>query len=370
MDTLNITDINIFRFAIPLNKPLTVTGERLSFRRGYIVQIIACNGLQGLGEISPLPGLHRETPEECLTEIVNATKAMRQHPVAATEPDQCSTYMDTILPAGPKVPSVRFGLEQALSDLYARTNDILLFAKPGGIVRKFVYVNALITSEPSALLQTVDDRIREGYVSLKIKVGRYPIREESARLNRILAHIDSPITIRLDANKSWTLQEACTFFRNIERISAIEYVEEPLQENTYLADFYQHTRIPYALDESLQDQNRTEDFISPGLKAILIKPSVLGSLKTIRSFIDFAEKNRLETVISDTFSSGIGLYGAACLAASVPEADTAAGLDTYRNLDEDILVQPLVYDRGSFNLDENRKRYGQLNPEKLEKIDV
>lgn len=154
-----------------------------------------------------------------------------------------------------------------------------------------------------------------GYTVVKLKVGN----AISAEKDRIAcAQIYIP-RLRVDANRSLTLREAEELFDGQE----IDYAEEPLSSASTpaahldnLEELSMRTGIWYALDETLRELTPTEMPRLDGLKALVIKPQVLGNMTF--AWLDWAKANGKEVVISSVFESAVGLHHLALLAQSFP----------------------------------------------------
>ena len=57
---MKIIDLEIYRYALPLARPLLADGRELRFREGILLFIQGENHLTGIGEVAPLPGFSAE----------------------------------------------------------------------------------------------------------------------------------------------------------------------------------------------------------------------------------------------------------------------------------------------------------------------
>ena len=115
-----------------------------------------------------------------------------------------------------------------------------------------------------------------------MKVGVKPIQEDINRVLNFSHHLDDQLTLRLDANRAWTIDEALTFAQAIDHAS-IEYCEEPLKNIHQLKSFSEKTTMPIALDETVYETESPELLPSANIKALVIKPSRLGGWKNLGS---------------------------------------------------------------------------------------
>lgn len=161
----------------------------------------------------------------------------------------------------------------------------------------------------------------------KVKVGLYEAVRDGMIVNVLLEALPD-LRLRLDANRSWTRVKADGFAKYVapalrERIA---FLEEPCKTRDESRDFARATGIAIAWDESV----REPDFVveaEPGVAAIVIKPTLVGSLARCRALVDQAHAAGLTAVISSSIESSLGLTQLARIAHWLTPA-TVPGLDT------------------------------------------
>ncbi len=340
---MHLTAWNIFRYELPLTAPLPMMGRELTIRSGLLLQVQDGGGRVGIGEVAPFPGLHKESLAAAREQLIEATRTLLHHRF----PDAPEPLWWTLkgLPEYDRwFPTVRYGLEVALVNLLAVRRSL----SPAGLLfprhREEIPVNALLVDngEWEAHLQAL---LAEGYTTIKLKVGRKSPAEEGERVRAISRRLPPGVRLRLDANRAWTPEEAVEFGQAV-RGCPVEYIEEPLRDAAEIPQFYQATGLPCALDESLPDHN-PEGFVPPsGVTALVLKPSVIGGVAATLTWAALARKHHLKVVISSPVESGVGLAMAAQLAAGLHEEGVAAGLDTWRYLQEDLIRPRFSVSRG------------------------
>ena len=113
-----------------------------------------------------------------------------------------------------------------------------------------VPVSALLAGEsPAALLASARAALARGFSVLKIKVGRPDgAAWELAALRALRLQLGPAVTLRLDANRAWSLAEATARLDPLVEL-APELIEEPLSQVRELPHL--RTSLPVALDEQL-----------------------------------------------------------------------------------------------------------------------
>ncbi len=228
----------------------------------------------GFGEIAPLPGFSRETLEEAREEVLH--------------------WMHT--GENPLLPSVRWGLECAQRPLQSVHLPLCALGP------------------------------KEGFAMLKLKLGHLSVPEAVAFVKKY----QGKFRLRLDCNRKWTLEKALAFAEAFQAAD-FEYLEEPVQTFEELVQFSRETGFPVAVDESIH-----EDWMEiPTLKAVVVKPMVVGGIPEVPPQIDL--------VLSSAYESGLGLLHIANRATN----GLPIGLDTV--FSEDLLKHPIRHAQGFFS---------------------
>ncbi|MEM7390935.1 MAG: o-succinylbenzoate synthase [Verrucomicrobiota bacterium] len=318
---MNISSWTLFHYEFPLVRPTTVKGGGEQTRGGLLLRVQHDAG-EGWGEIAPLPGYSRESRAEARMQLLE------------------------VLPRGlatdiPLLPSVRFGLDMACRVWPAEEIEIP--------------INILLDGNIDEVMASAEAEVENGATCFKLKVGRKPVEDE-IRMVEAVRHVIGSCELRLDANRAWTLEEARAFLPDLARYD-IEYIEEPVQDGFGLEQLIEENLCPIALDETLSEATDLEPFA--GARALVIKPSMVGGWARTRELAQIGESLGAYPVISSIFESGVGHRCLARMAAALPRArprktsgieygqeqehehEVAVGLDTYRWIQKDVLVEPI-----------------------------
>ena len=313
-------------------------GRALNFREGLILQIKDAQGNHGEGEIAPLTGVHLESLEDAEINLINILEGKK---------------------AELKVlPSVCFGLEMVWNGYLAKIHDQKFFTKKP----KPLPVNALLTSELDDLKILGEQLNKVNYKAVKMKVGVKSIEEEIKRILILNTHLKQNISLRLDANRAWTLDEALEFASGIREIK-IEYCEEPLKNPEQLESFSDKSDLPIALDETLFNTENPEFLPTSNITALILKPSRLGGWKSCQKWVDFASKNNLGVTFTSCLESGLALKWIALMNASMIPVPTPAGLDTFQNFQTDVTDPPFQLKNGEYIFNQTRPQFQSTRTE-------
>jgi len=340
MSEFTIANITTEPYALPLMEPIDLGGTTISERRGALVTVIVDgpDGTRaaGQGDIAPLPAFSTESLTQAraaLTSVVDQLVGLSFRP---------SDVLDRTIPLASDVatvpPSVQFGIEQALLFAAARSAGVLPTRFLSERPRETVSLNALLMGTPTEILYAADG-VRE-FSAVKVKVGRYDVQNEARCIRELSKQWEGATSIRLDANRAWSVREANAFADGIRGVE-IEYLEEPLRDASQLEAWAETTGIPVALDETTREKPLEELAEQTFASALIVKPSLIGFSNTV-DLADAVTSAGVDVVISSAYESGVGLTGLAVLAAAIGEHDTPTGLDTYRRLGSDV-VQPRLH---------------------------
>lgn len=289
--------VELWRFQVPMDAGVVLRDRRLKTRDGLLVRLTH-GDKQGCGEISPLPGFSAETLEEAQS-VAQAWLQTWQ-----------TGHNDEL----PEMPSVAFGLSCALAEI------------SGELPQQADYRAApLCTGDPDELFAML--AAIPGEKIAKVKVGLYEAVRDGMVVNLLLEAMPD-LRLRLDANRGWTPLKAQQFAKyvNPDFRPRIAFIEEPCKTREQSREFARETGIAIAWDESLREPD-FEFAAEPGLSAVVIKPTLTGSLAKVRQQVEQAHALGLTAVISSSIESSLGLTQLARIAAWLTP-QTLPGLDT------------------------------------------
>ncbi|MCF7955218.1 MAG: o-succinylbenzoate--CoA ligase [Phycisphaerae bacterium] len=340
---MKIRNVKLKRYSIPLAGQLTLKTGNIKTRKGALLFLTDSNGNTACGELAPLETLHKESLDEAFEQLTQLKENLIgiYIPPAFTEFTQ---GIETALPLA-TFPSVTTAIEIAILNLFkdrGKFNDLENIEIP---------VNALLTANTDNICDSAKRLIAEGFTSIKVKVGRGNLDEEISVINELSKIVKEKATIRLDANRKWSLNTALEFCTETASPS-IEYIEEPLSNINDIPEFTQKSKIPIALDETLVEKNIEQIKQIKNIAAFILKPSLLGGFKKTADLVRYAKQNKISAVISSAFETSVSLKAYTIFAAKMNLQNTPHGLDTLKFLLEDIDENPLTISKGKIKLAE------------------
>ncbi|MFZ9045479.1 MAG: o-succinylbenzoate synthase [Cyclobacteriaceae bacterium] len=280
----------------------------------------------GRGEVAPLPGLSHE-PIEMIPDH------LKQVQLKLRDLDSVKSEQDAFLIAeelSRDFPSVRFGLEMSLLDLYKGgkqrwyDNDWT-----NGITQ--LPINGLIwMNTAESMKQQADEKLEQGFDCIKMKIGAIDFEAELSVLNYIRSKFDG--ILRVDANGAFLTEEV---FKKLNRLSdfKLHSIEQPImpRQRPAMQLICQKSSIPVALDEELigvwskEDKCELLDEINPHY--IILKPSLIGGFYESAEWIKVAEERQIGWWMTSALESNLGLNAITQFTANYTP-QTAQGLGT------------------------------------------
>jgi L-alanine-DL-glutamate epimerase-like enolase superfamily enzyme len=314
-------------------------------RTGFLLEIRDSQGRSGWGEASPLAAYSGERPVEAAAgllrllgdgEAIGALLEMLEAPgvapwIGASAGAPAAPALARLDERLGNSASARSAVISALADLAGRragvpTHELLLrsvseadasvfAATAGGAgagpANSGYRINALVplTGRHEALASATDAYAR-GIRVLKAKLGSGEQFDRELELLHLLrGEMGDDLVLRLDANGSWTLDEARA---NLDRLAPLrpEYVEEVVRGEAMTE--LERSPVPLAADESLRDAEVAKRLLdAPAVSVLVLKPTLLGGLDRCLDLGLRAIRSGLRCVVTHGFEGPVG-HGAAC----------------------------------------------------------
>lgn len=253
----------------------------------------------GIGECAPLPGLSIESLKKMSSKLLQVCEEISYF---SQFPEELSAW-----------PSIRFGLETALTDLKNGGNRILF---PSAFTRgeQGIPINGLIwMGTPESMNQQIRTKLANGFRCIKMKIGALDFDTEYNLLKSIRKEFSpEEVILRVDANCAYSYQTA---LENLKRLSelGIHSIEQPIATGRWneMAELCARSPVPVGLDEELIGINTTSEMkkllttIRPAY--LILKPSLHGGLTGCEKWIELAKEYETGWWITSALESNIGL---------------------------------------------------------------
>ncbi len=215
--------------------------------------------------------------------------------------------------------SAKAAVDMAVYDLLGKRYGVPLFRLLGGAGRPFETDMTVSIDSPEKMAMDSQEKTKQGFGILKIKVGNDPDLD-ICRLLAIRKAIGPDIKLRIDANQGWKPKEAVVV---VDRLSQkhvdIELLEQPVPAGDYAGMRFVRDRvdIPVIADESVFSASDALRLIEmQAADGINIKLMKCGGIFNALKIAAIAESAGLTCMVGSMMESSLSVAAAAHLACS------------------------------------------------------
>jgi O-succinylbenzoate synthase len=287
-------------YPLYFSRPAVTSRGVLHRKECWFIVLAGERGETGIGEVSFVPGLSVEDPDDLEIRLDHICKL-----ISRGEMDPGRSL--------PSLPGIRFALEVALQDIEKGGTRIL---NPSAFTEGVAGIptNGLVwMGDRDYMLEQIRDKIERGFRVLKIKVGHHELAEEIRLLGWIREEYgSSDLEIRLDANGAWKPEEVPGLLGKLAPFR-IHSIEQPVAagQPDAMAAICEDPPIPIALDEELigvrTGVQRRELLRKIRPQYIVLKPGLLGGLSASADWISASREQETAWWITSALESNIGL---------------------------------------------------------------
>lgn len=327
---MRVAAAEVVPYALPFRQPYVTARGELRRREMVLLRLRDEEGRVGLGEAVPLAlrgGASLET-------VVRELDALAE--MALLDP---SGFTEDARAAALSAPA-RCAVETALWDLRERSGDPARLpfqadsARKGNLdeggSRGGVRCNAtLVAGTPAEVAAEAERWAADGFGTFKLKLGA---GDDLGQVRAVREALGPGATIRIDANASWSVEEAAAVLAAIEPLG-IELAEQPVGSLAEMAELAARTSIPLAADEIVTSAAEAVAAARERACAVTgVKLSKVGGRPEAEAIA-----RELPVYYSSALDGPVGIAAAAQLAAELrQEPSYAHGLATQRLFAADV----------------------------------
>ena len=373
---MQIADLLVTPVAIPVEAPLLhAWGRHLGFGR-VIIQVVADNGLVGLGETTLTPSGRQmeEVLKSCRPLILGEDPfSLERLRWKIANPFYVRMF-------GPNLINAYAAIEFACLDLQGQAIGRPVCDLLGGRLRDRVPVSAYIFYEdPEGEGQTpweeANRRIVElavalvegkGCRAIKFKGGVYPPDREVETVRHLCERLPG-VPVRLDPNSSWALTTAVRTARALAECN-LEYLEDPVWGLQGMAKLKRLAPgVPLASNMACFGyEDVAPAALLDAVDVVLADPHWYGGLQATKALARLCETFGLDMGMHSGTEFGVSMAAILHLAAALPSVHHAPDVH-YHYLRDDVIVGgPMPYVDGGIAVPEGPGLGVRLDPEKLE----
>jgi L-alanine-DL-glutamate epimerase-like enolase superfamily enzyme len=339
---VKITSISVYRLALPLEHPYSLSGGRLRVDEldSTLVRLETDAGIEGWGEGCPwgstylpaFPAGLRAGIEELAPAVLGANPLRH---------DVFNRRIDTALPGHPYVKSA---LDIACYDIVGKAHGLLAADLLGGLVDEPVMVQSSIpTGTPEQMLRALERARAKGYRTHSAKIGS-GVADDIQTIRAIDGALELGESMTFDVNRAWLPDDAIRVLSATADVDA--YFEEPCATYDESLSVRRRTSQPMILDETIKTYGDAHRAIADrACEAIGLKINRVGGLTKARKIRDLCVEAGIRMNIEETGGTSLADTAAVHLAQSIPASHRKATWLCH----EMLVVDPI--DGGARNLD-------------------
>lgn len=339
---MKIQSIETFYVAVPLTKPFKTALRTVTTAFSIVVRVMTDEGKVGYGEAPPthvITGDSLESIRYAITEVI----APQLIGLSLLEKELIFQKLQKSLIRN---TSAKAAVDMAIYDLLSQYAKLPLYQYLGGYRDNLTTDFTVSVNEPKEMAEDAERYVKEGFQTLKVKVGIGTIQDDIRRIEAIRLQVGESIKIRLDANQGWNAKEAVYAIRSMENAGLdIEFVEQPVPADDidglkYVTD---RTATPIMADESVFSVNDAKRVLEMRAADLInIKLMKSGGIYQALKINTLAESYGITCMVGSMIETKIGITAAAHLAASQPNIQFY-DFDAPLMLAEDIVTGGIIY---------------------------
>lgn len=246
---MRITRVEARAVVLPLVHPYTIAYETIDSAHNVFLRLETDGGVTGHGCAAPDLAVTGETTESVLAVIRDTVEPI----LRGEDPLERMRILHNLGGSLNSAPAAMAAVDMALHDILGKVAGLPLCQILGGYRRS---MRTSVTIGILSVEETVREaraRVREGFLSLKVK-GGVDREADVERVLQVRAAVGSNIEIRFDANQGYTVQDALRFVEETRR-AELELIEQPTsrRELEQLGRVSDASIVPIMADESLMN---------------------------------------------------------------------------------------------------------------------
>jgi L-Ala-D/L-Glu epimerase len=340
---VKVERIDLFQTRVPLKKPFKTALRTVTKAEAIVVKVATDEGIVGWGEAPPTHVITGDSLASIRYSIEAVIKPILIG-MPLLERDALFGKLQSCIVGN---TSAKAAVDIALHDCIAQYSGLPLFQLLGGAHQTLETDYTVSVNDPAEMARDAALYVKEGFQTLKVKVGKDDIDTDIERLQAIRQAVGKSVVLRLDANQGWDSKTAVSAISRMEDIGLdIELVEQPVQATDLRGLQYvtQHVQTPIMADESLfSPQDACTLLEMRAVDLLNIKLMKAGGLQPSLDIARIARTYGVECMVGCMIESRIGISAAAHLAASQVQV-TRVDFDAPLMLQNDIVTGGVRYE--------------------------
>jgi o-succinylbenzoate synthase len=344
-DLMKIVNIELYKCSIDLIRPFTIALGTEDASQGVIIKIEDDQGHIGWGEASPSATITGDTIDTTIAAIDYLARAL-----LGMDPRQIGRIIELMDELLLWNSAAKAAIDIALHDLVGHIWNEPLWRLLGGYQNKAVTGSRAIgLKDPERMVEEAEELAKEGYKSIKIKLGEDPSKDIK-RVALIREAVGDNVRLRVDANQGWTPQQAIEILNEIAEFE-VEFVEQPVKawDIEGLAIVRQAVPIPIMADESIHQPTDAIELIRRNaVDYFNIKLMKSGGLYKASKIASIAEAANVGCMVGGMMETDLATTAAAHFTAATKNV-------IFGDLNADAHLKVKLIEEGGARMDETRE---------------
>ncbi len=349
---MKITQIRTFNVGFKLKKPLTISKMTREKSSNTIVKIETDEGIEGFGEATFAHFFAGETRDSAKSTIDKCLAPA----LIGMDPMNILSLVDKMDWVIAGNPFAKAAVEMALWDIKGKALNVPVYSLLGGFRRKSIPVaQSISTAAVSEMVEQALEHVHQGFKTLKIYCGRETPEDDLERIRQIRKTVGKEINLYVELNQRWSFKTTFGLLSDLEELGIL-FLEQPIPGHLQneIRILRERSSIPIALDESIfspEDVALAKEHGSADIVNIYVLKA--GGVLNAKKALDVSEAVGLDCFVGSFNELGISTMAGAHLSATISKLIYPCYLVGPTLYAEDILVEPLHIQDGSFHLSDS-----------------
>ena len=302
---MKIIEIEIYAIHLPLYEPFVISYATYDYMPSIIVKITTDTGVIGYGEGVADEHVTGESWKGTFEVLKNtlAPKLIGENPLNI---ERIHDLMDSEIYGA---PTAKAAIDIACFDAAGKSLGIPVYDLLGGRYHEeFPITHVLSIAEPEDMAREAEEKVAEGYRSMKMKVGT-KVADDVLRIEAVRERIGEDIAIRVDVNQGW--ETSANTLQGIKRLEncSLDWLEQPVRADDIdgMVEVKSKSSIPMMIDEGLRGMRDMREIIAKrAADKVNIKLMKCGGIYPATKLAHMAEMAGIECQIGSMVESSIG----------------------------------------------------------------
>lgn len=349
---MEIKSIHTNTFQSPLKTPFKTALRTVHNLEDIVITIECKNGMFGYGEGSPTAVITGET----LGTMREAIEYISRFLIGLNIQSDFDDIINIIHTKLLHNTTAKSALEIAIYDLISKYHNKPLFSFLGGDKMSF---DTDITVSLNDIDKMIDDSINAvklGYDTLKIKLGN-DAKKDTNRIIEIYNALPKNITLRLDANQGWSVEQTIEIMQKIENLNIFpQLLEQPIKADNIdgLREIREKIKTPILADEAVFSLSQAKYILETKSADFLnIKLAKCGGISEALKIAKLAQDYNVKCMMGCMLEGPIGIAASLHVVSAMSNTITMIDLDAVALLANEPKNCSVIFDESHITLSKN-----------------